>query len=652
MTLGRPTGARLAVCLGLLAIARASVAAQAPQDYLPSDTVFFISCPDLDRTAAAFKQTELHRLWNEPEVQQFVRQPIDAAKAAIKAKIAQMKAEMGARSDLTSEDLQGVFGGHATLALLGLGLEQRQTAGESRVSMKLHPPVVVVIGIRDPEKYAATCSKLDAAMSAAPQAQAGQLTKEVTTIRGSEVVVWSGKGKERLCRASAKNMCVLTSTEDAMACVLDGLTGAAGQSTLSERHSLKAVQQRLGGKGCDFLMYLDTAQVLRELGPVIPPDASRALDVLGLSSVESLALGAAITPPGIKDAVYLHVPGERRGVFKLFPPGDVSRDLLQLVPANAQSARIGRFNFLRLWTEIDQAWSELHPVSYGQFQAGLERLEERLQLDIKQDLLATLGENFVVSAASSGAPGLGALTGMSLLWEVQDAARLRDALAQIRAATTPRPAAAKGKVPRRPAQQWRELPHGDLTIHYLTLRMPFVSPSYAVTPKYLVLGLQPMAVKQTIDRMSTAGPDIRTKPDFQQVSAHVAQSSVMLGYADIKQAALQAYVMLPLAVGILQTKGANLPIDMATLPTAQTVTKHLFGAAGALTCDSEGICVEYYSPVGGLVLGGAVATAGGAAVLTLRTRKAARRARTAQPPQPAQPARPARPAQPAQPAQP
>lgn len=594
-------------------------AAPPPQDLLPTDTVFLISLPDLDRSAERLKQTAAYKIWMEPDIQQLVKDPIQAAKAAIQMKIDEAKAQISAQTNLSIDDFRCVFGKQVSFAVLKLGLEHSPAK----------PQLALMMGIRDQAKYAATCDKLDAAMLTAAQEKDEGLAKDVTTVSGVPVVVWSGDTGHSLCRANVSDLCVLTIGRETMDTILKALTGSANQEALSRTHSLTTLHQRLGTSETDYLMYLNFERVLEAITPMIPPDASQALEVLGISDLLSMAMGVAITPPGIKDAMYLHLPAERRGLFNLVPPGNVSPDLLKLVPAGAQNARMGRFNLLNMWQEINQIWATLHAGSYTKFQTAVQDIEQQLQFSIEKDLFASLGEGFVVSSVSTGMPGFGAIGGFSLLWEVRDQTKLE--LALKRAIDVAMQAAAAKRGPDRPGPQWREMAHGENTIHYLTLPMPIVSPAYVITSKYFVFGLQPMGVKQAISRLSTDEPDIRTRPDFQQAASHIAQPNVMMYYADLKDGFLQTYRMLPMLIGMAQMKGVNIPIDVAALPPAQSISKHLFGAAGALTSDADGICAEYYSPFGGLTLGTGVgaAIAGGVGWFRIKKARTAARERVA-----------------------
>jgi len=586
-----------------------SALAQAPETYLPRDTIAFVSLPDLDRARERFDQTALAKIWSEPSVQQFLIKPKEALRKALDAKLAEAKAAINAQTGLSVADFQGVFAGQVTFALVDLDLD-RTPPGVS---------AALVLGIRDREKFDATFAKLDALMPAVAERQGKALEHEVAEIRGQNVVVWSSTDGRALCRATAKGLCLLTSDRKSMDLLLAGLQGAPDVPTLANSRPLAIAKERLGGSGLDLVAYLNPGLLLSK--PDIGPDREQTLDALGLSDIKALLLAVAITPPGIKDMIYVYAPGPRRGLLNLVEPKNVSQDLLALVPADAQTARIGRFDLLHAWEVVTQAVQAASPDAYAALQAGLAQFEMQAQLSIEDSLLASLGENFVVSAGPAGAPGLGALGTFSLLWEVRDPDAARDALDKTADSIVQMIQAKRG--PQASALQWRQMPHGEHTVRYLTLPLPVASPAYAVTQKYFVFGLQPMAVKLAIDRLGKPGPDVRTKPDFQQVAPHVSSPSVMFGYADLKQSFYQTYMMAPMLLGLAQAKSGNkLPVDVAAMPPATAITEHLFGAAGSLTCDDEGIAAEYYSPVGGATAGVAIVGGTAAAVLGLKLKRA------------------------------
>lgn len=585
-----------------------SALAQAPETYLPRDTLAFVSLPDMDGTRERLDQTALAKIWGEPSVQQFLVKPKEALRKALDAKLGEAKAAINAQTGLSVADFQGVFAGQATFALMDLDLDRRP-AGVS---------AALVLGIRDREKFDATFGKLDALMPAAAEKQGKALEHEVADMRGQQVVVWSGPDGRTLCRATAKGLCLLTSDRKSMDLLLAGLQGAPDVPTLANSRPLAIVKERIGGSGLDLVAYLNPSLLLSK--PDIGPDVEQALDAFGVSDIKALLLAVAITPPGIKDMIYVYAPEPRRGLLNLVEPRNVSQDLLALVPADAQTARIGRFDLLHAWEVVTEALETANPQASAALQAGLAQFEMQAQLSLEDSLLASLGENFVVSAGPAGAPGLGAVGTLSLLWEVRAPDVARDALDKTADFIVQAIQAKRG--PQASALPWREMPHGEHTVRYLTLPLPIASPTYAVTQKYLVFGLQPMAVKLAIDRLGKPGKDVRSKPDFQQVTSHVSSPSVMLGYADLKQSFYQTYMMAPMLLGLAQAKSGNkLPLDVAAMPPATAITQHLFGAAGSLTCDDEGIAAEYYSPIGGATAGVVIGGGAAAAILGFRAKQ-------------------------------
>ena len=44
--------------------------------YLPADTLVLLAVPDLNKTCADWKTTDLYKIWSEPEVQAFLAKPL------------------------------------------------------------------------------------------------------------------------------------------------------------------------------------------------------------------------------------------------------------------------------------------------------------------------------------------------------------------------------------------------------------------------------------------------------------------------------------------------------------------------------------------------------------------------------------------------
>lgn len=133
-----------------------------------------------------------------------------------------------------------------------------------------------------------------------------------------------------------------------------------------------------------------------------------------------------------------------------------------------------------------------------------------------------------------------------------------------------------------------------------------ISPCFAAHNGYLMISLSTGDLKRHIRFLDKGGSDIRENEDFQRFFSKIPQDShlTQLSYNDIKGGVESAYgqvvMMLPmLTVAIDQ----ELPVDMALMPTSDTITQHLYGSMSYGMKTQDGAVMEGYSPIGGEVIG-------------------------------------------------
>ena len=130
-----------------------------------------------------------------------------------------------------------------------------------------------------------------------------------------------------------------------------------------------------------------------------------------------------------------------------------------------------------------------------------------------------------------------------------------------------------------------------------------LSPSFAISKKRLLVGMQLDILKQGIDVQDAGGVPITDAADFKNVRGHVAARVTSLSYANVKgnfSASYQAIQTMAPMIG--QMTGTDLGDLLVALPDAEVITPYLFGCVSARSFDGEGILFESYGPDGGIAL--------------------------------------------------
>jgi prepilin-type processing-associated H-X9-DG protein len=158
-----------------------------------------------------------------------------------------------------------------------------------------------------------------------------------------------------------------------------------------------------------------------------------------------------------------------------------------------------------------------------------------------------------------------------------------------------------------------------------------IMPSYTVYGDCLLVSISPQILQSTLSRLTSRSRSAADSRSVQEALARVPRPGTAFSYSDIATSFNTMYMGL---MPLLHAQQQNIPINLAELPPAQDISRHLFPAVSSTTVDAEGIRTTSYGPIGGASLLCASPTgpaaAGVAAAVLLpavsRSREAARRA--------------------------
>ena len=90
---------------------------------------------------------------------------------------------------------------------------------------------------------------------------------------------------------------------------------------------------------------------------------------------------------------------EERGLLKLlaYQPGAAPRP--DWIPSKWPSVSTSRFRFLAAYQGLEDLLKELNPLLYGMAQGRIESLNKRMHIDLKRDLIGSLGDEIVTAYA-------------------------------------------------------------------------------------------------------------------------------------------------------------------------------------------------------------------------------------------------------------
>ncbi len=356
--------------------------------------------------------------------------------------------------------------------------------------------------------------------------------------------------------------------------------------------------------------------------PPIPPEVSQLLSATGLSQLKSLNLSSGLhgTASASHSSLQLN---SFSGLFSLADTKPLTPADLAGIPHGALLAGATRFDSLRLFDQIDSIAKAMGPEATQNWEQVLTALRDQTSLDLRQDLLAALGDTWYAYQTGTA---MGVLPTVVLGVSVRDKAKLtqthdviRQILDRVLAAQSDGEGTAisiaEAEIQGQPAYYLKGVP---------------LAVAWQITDSHLTLAtsIQTLRAHQHRQRGSKSLADhAAVKPLFEKSPAPLA-----LTYNDVPRTMEGMFQALPMiistAAGNLRRQGID--FDASVIPAWETVQPFLEPSVVYLTRTSDSIDVRTQETVPITSMGGVTAPVAVALLLPAisSARSAARRAQS------------------------
>ena len=344
------------------------------------------------------------------------------------------------------------------------------------------------------------------------------------------------------------------------------------------------------------LAFLNIKQALDTFAPLGGPQAEAFLAALGLRQITSYQSSSGLDASGVVSRSLLAYSGPPRGLLTLVErPGLTAADLAH-IPADSLAATCLSLDVRQTIDALLAAVSEVDPQAGASADDGLAQLGEQAGIDIRAALSA-LGSRWSLYAS----PADGGWLGAAVLVEVRDRQMLLQAQDRLVEKILP-----AGRF-REAGQVDRTEFAGQTITHWAPhgAELAFLMPSWCVTDRHIVFGLNPQAVKSVLLRR-TGGKSLA---DLPEVAALLKGTDPILAisYSDTPKIFEAAYplaqVLLPMAVASLRREGVHVEFDAGLLPAPGTIGKHLRPGVSCVRRTKLGLETESRQSLPGMSLG-------------------------------------------------
>ncbi len=598
---------RRLVLTGVLALAfaasvSAEEAAKAPppmEAYVPSDAVLYVHYQGLAQAATTFRQTDLYRILQEPEVQAFGAELSRFMDALLK--------EKAEDSPVQWADIQLIYNSEIAFALMDF----RGTI----------PSVALIV--RGGDKAGEMSKLLDRLIDKATGGHAEGVAE--ADIDGVSV-----KQVGPISVAQVSGDLVIASSQETMRRMLRAVSGKGASLLKNDRYA--AAAKKFGAEKEFLTAFFNVERftaLMKDLKGADLEDFNQVWKVTGMTDVDYVRLAVAPDSPGVKVSFYVHAP-MAKGLFRVFPTKPLDeKTMLAGVPQTADDFFIARCSPEELYDAISEMVA-LAGENEG-FDAAIADFNQAAGFDLRKDLLGSLGDETTLRTIG---PGFLFFPEFYVSVGVKDEKKLNDCLDKL--VVVAGEAAGRAARPDHLAIETERINYKGLTIvalKFVGLPIP-ATPSYCISKGRMYIAATPQTLKKTLDQQASARPMVDSAA-WAALRSHVAAKPSALVYSEFKTGFDQAYGGLATLLVQMTNGIPDVPKhSLATkFPTSMVVTPHVSGSLMALSHDGEGYLFESYGTFGGGTIpgnGGSLATTGMMAGFLLpalsKAREAARRA--------------------------
>jgi len=350
---------------------------------------------------------------------------------------------------------------------------------------------------------------------------------------------------------------------------------------------LTDLRQRLAVPRISGISYVNLSKIIPIVMEAAGPGAVLARGImssLGLDMITSFTSVTGLDEKGFVNRSELAVGGIPIGLLGFLDMPSLTENDLQLIPEKSPVATMIRIDYGKIYDWAMSQWGQFAPLEKQNYDAALGRMETQLNLNLRRDIIGSLGDSLRIVAEPGGGTEL--INGWTITVPVKDRQRFSQVYEQLMQLLGV--LSTQGQVP--PIKQSAL---GKYKAYSITLPAPElpIAPTWCLTEKELILSMSSQSL-QTAANRTTANPSLAKRAD---VAERLKNGPPMLMAVSMDmRAILQA--MMPLVEAGLQqamAQGALPGNEPFQLPPIEVLTKHLEPSLIAMMRTKSG--VELYS---------------------------------------------------------
>jgi hypothetical protein len=358
------------------------------EKYLPDNTLFLISFPDVSLMRERFKTTNLYALWNDEEVQFALKPFMDMLKTGtVKEGIDKAKNEFKEATGLGIEEAMDLLHCQVAVAVIDVSL----------INLGM-PDVVFSI---DAGKYKDKMLSVIKHIQKKEKEKNPTLKEAAYNFKGIEVTSFGAIGSQ-MHYAFLDTLLVVTWHKERVEKIITGylekpVNGLSSDALFSKVHD------KINGGNDDLFVYLNIKEIVKRYNGLIPGEVRNIMDALGLYGVDAVGGSMAFLPPSgcgagtggmIKENVFVATSGVPKGLAKILSLSPKTDNLSKYVPADAVSCSRINIDLKETWKELINICKSVPQIS-DKVDGFLAEWDKKAGFSVSEDLLVSFGNEMV-----------------------------------------------------------------------------------------------------------------------------------------------------------------------------------------------------------------------------------------------------------------
>jgi len=401
---------------------------------------------------------------------------------------------------------------------------------------------------------------------------------------------------------------------------------------------LTALHKQLSVQRPATVTYVNVKKLVEQIASPAGLRARAMIEAAGLGNVTTLTSVTGLDGEGVVNRTLIGIEGKPVGLVNAALGKPLGLNDLAPIPCDANLAIVNRLDLARLIdTALDSA-RKIDPQMAADIDRGLKNVNEKLGVDLRNDVLNSLGD--VWCAYNSPDEGGLLITGLTAVVQVKDYDRLAAAHAKLlnvakAALGQVDQAAAKETVPFSPTRKSGQsariehLQFAEQDIYFVSASgLPF-APAWCLTRTELIVAVYPQQIKAYLSR----GADYKSLATLPAVAETFSgeEGPLELSYFQPRGFLDYLYPLMCMGVQMASQDFARQGIDLnvSIIPAAPTIYKHLRPSVSVVRRTDAGIEIINSGTLPGSSLSSSAPVMAGLLLPALsKARESARRAQS------------------------